>query len=408
LPFDGYFVMCDTLDLPNLGPRSRAYWSERLKKWMLWAKGGTKVQYASGERKWLILYSPLSLVYRVIVFSLIVLWVGSYSVVLGTLAAVFALSTICIMPLWRLVSSVLQGAPAGALRLRARTVVAGVALAIGSLLFAVPFPSHTLARGVVWLPDEARVRAETDGFVAKILVKDGEQVEAGRLLLVLEDREMVVERGVLTQKLARFRTDRYRQILTNPLRAENVAQEIKRLQHEIQRIDERIGRLSIRAQMNGRLVMPRQDDMLGSFALRGDTLGYVLASEQIRVRAALSERDAALVREATLGISVRLDDAPETAISAQLIRDVPAATHDLPSPALGDRGGGPYVTDPADENGLRTIDPVVLVDLQLPEAMLERVGGRAWVRYDHGSTPIADQCYRRVRQLFLQHFNPSG
>jgi len=409
LPFDGYYVMCDVLDLPNLGPRSRAYWFERLRQLaLLGARGGTSVEYAKGERKWLVMYAPLSLACRLFISSLIVLWVGSYSVLLGTLAAIFVLITVCLMPAWRLISSVLASAPAGTPRFRARAALAGVALAIGTVLFAVPFPSHTLARGVVWLPDQARVRAETDGFVAHILVKDGEQVEAGRLLLVLEDPDLLVEHDMMSRKLAGLRADHYSVLLTNPLQAENVVEEIVQIRNQLQRVEERIEHLNIRARMSGRLVVPRQDDLLGSMARRGDTLGYVLVSEQIRVRAALSERDAALVRESTRSISVRLADAPENAIRALLIRDVPAATHDLPSRALGDRGGGPYATDPADENGLRTIEPVVLSDLKLPEAILQRVGGRAWVRYSHGATPIADQCYRILRQLFLQHFNPAG
>ena len=249
---------------------------------------------------------------------------------------------------------------------------------------------------------------ETDGFVAQILVKDGEQVETGRLLLVLEDPELLVEQDMMSRKLAGLQADHYAALLTNPLQAENVVEEIVQVRNQLHRVEERIEHLNIRAQMSGRLVMPRQDDLLGSMARRGDTLGYVLVSEQIRVRAALSEHDAALVRESTRSISVRLDDAPENEIQAQLIRDVPAATHDLPSRALGDRGGGPYATDPADENGLRTIEPVVLSDLKLPEAILQRVGGRAWVRYSHAATPIANQSYRLLRQLFLQHFNPAG
>ena len=409
LPFDGYYVMCDALDLPNLGPRSRAYWFERLRQLaLLGARGGTSVEYAKGELKWLVLYAPLSLAYRLFVSTLIVLWVGSYSVVLGTLAAVFVLITVCVMPVWRLASSVLASAPAGTPRFRARAALAGAVLVIGTVLFAVPFPSHTLARGVVWLPDQAQVRPETDGFVSQILVSDGEQVEAGRLLLVLEDEELLVDQDMMSRKLAALRADHYSVLLTNPLQAENIVEEIVQVRNQLQRIEERIEHLNIRAQMSGRLVIPRQDDLLGAMARRGETLGYVLVSEQIRVRAALSEHDAALVRESTRSISVRLDDAPENAIQAQLIRDVPAATHDLPSRALGDRGGGPYATDPADENGLRTIEPVVLSDLKLPEARLQRVGGRAWVRYSHRATPIANQSYRLLRQLFLQHFNPAG
>jgi putative peptide zinc metalloprotease protein len=50
----------------------------------------------------------------------------------------------------------------------------------------------------------------------------------------------------------------------------------------------------------------------------------------------------------------------------------------------------------------------VLIDLKLPASTLERIGSRAWVRFDHGAQPLAQRWYREVRQLFLQHFNPAG
>jgi len=43
----------------------------------------------------------------------------------------------------------------------------------------------------------------------------------------------------------------------------------------------------------------------------------------------------------------------------------------------------------------------------LASTVLERVGARAYVRFDHGAEPIAVQGYRQLRQLFLQYFNPA-
>jgi putative peptide zinc metalloprotease protein len=36
---------------------------------------------------------------------------------------------------------------------------------------------------------------------------------------------------------------------------------------------------------------------------------------------------------------------------------------------------------------------------------LERLGGRAWVRFEHGAEPLSRQWYRRLRQLFLSRFD---
>jgi putative peptide zinc metalloprotease protein len=408
MTFDGYYVLCDALDLPNLASRSKAYWAERLQQFALGSVRESDIQHAGGEGKWLVLYAPLSAIYRIFVSMLIVFWIGSQSVVLGVLAAAYMLFALCIKPLWTAISWIGTAAPAGAARVRARTI-GGVAVAgLFCLLFAVPFPSNTLARGVVWLPEQAQIRAQTDGFVAKILVRDGEPVREGDVLLVMEDPDLVVERDVLARKLAGLQADQFSALLRDPGRAQNLEQDLVSVESELGRADERIGQLTVRAQLAGRLAMPRQEDLPGRFFRRGERMGYVLASEEIGVRAAVPEYEVDLMREATGRITVRLADSPGQLLDAERVREVPAATNELPSAALGDRGGGPYVTDPADKDALHTLEPLVLIDIKLPAMNLQRVGARAWVRFDHGAQPLAEQSYRRLRQLFLRHFNPTG
>ena len=51
--------------------------------------------------------------------------------------------------------------------------------------------------------------------------------------------------------------------------------------------------------------------------------------------------------------------------------------------------------------------PVVLADVRLASRAVPRTGGRAWVRFDHGWSPLAAQAARGLQQLLLQHFNPA-
>ena len=39
-----------------------------------------------------------------------------------------------------------------------------------ALVFIAPAPSWTRAEGVIWVPEEAQVRAGTEGFVERVLV----------------------------------------------------------------------------------------------------------------------------------------------------------------------------------------------------------------------------------------------
>lgn len=406
LPFDAYYVLSDLIDVPNLNPRSKKFWNNILRRFVLGADGVAAEHMAKGEKKWLFAYFPLSMCYRVIVFGAIVVWVGSKSLILGILAGLFVLATFVVLPLWKTFSEILASASAHGTKRRSWLATGGIFAGFLLLVGAFPMPHNTLAHGVVWLPEQARVRAKTGGFVSSVLVRNGEHVEPGRTLLVLEDSALLADRRALESQLERATTQRYAAMFIDAERAQKLEKEIERLRVDLHRAEEKIADLEIRSRVSGQLVLPRQDDLIGTFVSQGSTLGYVFETEQISIRAAVPEYDAALVRQDTRGIAVRISDRPERPVVARLVRDVPAATQILPSPALGDRGGGALVTDPSDSDGVRAVEPVVLFDLALPGTTLERAGGRAWVRFEHSAKPLASQWYRRMRQVFLQQFNP--
>ena len=406
LRFDGYYLLCDAVDLPNLATRSRAFWLERLSRLAFGVKGSATIEPAPGERGWLIAYAPLSTAYRLFACALIVLWAGGYSLVLGTAAAAYVLVVFVAKPLVAAARVLISEAPGNA-GLRGRTI-AGVTTAAFVLLIAVvPFPFHTAAHGVVWPPDEAHVRPGVAGFVSEIPVRDGERVAAGEVLLRLEDPVLHATRAELTAELERIRTG-VAGAMRDPGRTADFERETVRIEGELQRTEEKIAQLELRAQIGGTLVMPRQQDLPGSFVKQGAPLGYVLNAADTRVRAAVPERDAALVRERVQGVAVRLAEDATRTLEAELVADVPASTRELPSAALSERGGGPFVADPSDRNGLKITEPVVLVDVRVPGRELDRIGGRAWLRFEHGAEPLVAQWYRRARQLLLGHFNPSA
>ena len=407
LRFDAYHILCDAFDLPNLAGRSRLYWTNLMKHLVLGKKNFIPLALAPGERKWLVAYAPLSITYAIALVSYIVLWLGTKSVVIGLLAALFALSSMIIKPLFTTIRSIVSATTIGSGRRRAKMVITSALLFVAILLCAIPVPFNTTAQGVIWVPELAYIRPITEGFIKEIRVSHDEQVEPNQILLVLEDPTLIAERDKLNNQLSGMHADQYSLIFQDPVRAASIGEQIEKVSAELLRTEERIKGLQVRSQIKGKLVMPHQYDLLGTFIQKGLVLGYVLNKDIIKVRAAIPEPAAALVRERLKSVQVRTADHVDQAIIASMVMDTPAVTRTLPSPAMGDRGGGRYVTDPADENGLTTTEPLVLIDLNLPSTALERVGARVNVRFDHGSEPIAMQVYRHLQQLFLRHFNPA-
>jgi putative peptide zinc metalloprotease protein len=137
-------------------------------------------------------------------------------------------------------------------------------------------------------------------------------------------------------------------------------------------------------------------------------LGYVLAPGAAQVRLVLRDEDLLRVRGRLQSIEVRLAEGPGQVHAGRLLNEIPAATHRLPSAALGDRQGGPVAIDPADPEGLRSQQPVFLWDVAVPDIAGERIGSRAWVKLRLPPEPLGLQALRVLRQLLVRQFNPTG
>lgn len=400
--FDGYFLFCDLIDVPNLDQRSRNWWVTFLQRRLLGADMPV-VALAAGERKWMVLYAPLAWTFRLYLGIQTMLWAAAKSALLGLLFALAFVAFMLAGPIRTVSRLVLQLMQAGERR-RTRVVVAGIAVALVLVTMVVPMPFGTTAQAVVWLPEQAQVRAGAEGFVREIRVRDGEQIAPGQVLAVLDEPELLASLDEANSRLTSLRTEQYNELRHSRSRTLGYEQAIAHAEAEVARLDERAGQLTIRSEVEGRMVLARQDDLHGSFLKKGTVLGYVMTPVSATVRAVVPHADAALVRERTRSVSVRLEDNAGMSVQARLQRDVPAATLALPSAALADRNGGAIPTDPSDKEQLRALEPFFMFDVELPGVQLPRIGGRAWTYFDFGREPLVVQWGHAMRQLLIRHF----
>ena len=133
-------------------------------------------------------------------------------------------------------------------------------------------------------------------------------------------------------------------------------------------------------------------------------MGYVVGPAITTALVVIPQSDIALVRANTEAVEVRLSSRPRHVLPARIRREVPAATNRLPSAALGAAGGGPLPVDANDPEGLRTPEAIFQLELALlEEAGVRRIGERVYVRFDHGSEPLALRAFRALQRLFLRH-----
>lgn len=408
LRFDGYYMLSDAIQVHNLSARSGLYWRYILLRHGLRLKDAQPPQCAPGEQAWLFAYGPLSWLYRVALTVIIVSWIGGWSAALAVLIGLYTLWALFVTPVKNLWQSLRRTQAPHDARRRAKVAIAAWAGGLFILLGVVPMPFATVTQGVVWIPENAQIRAESGGFITAFKARDGELVAAGDHLLVLSDPELLVEAASLRSEVLQMETEQYRLMLSSPVEAANLGEHLHRLARDLADAEERVAQLEIRAGVAGRLSIPHQSDIDGSYLPKGRVLGHIVNNEPAIVRVALGQSAAALVSADTRSISVRLAESRDQTLDATLKSAIAGTSNRLPSPALADRSNGPHVVDPSDPEFQTSREPVFVFDLALPIEQGERIGGRAWVRFEHAATPLAVQIGRRLQQLFLRSFNPGG
>lgn len=162
----------------------------------------------------------------------------------------------------------------------------------------------------------------------------------------------------------------------------------------------------IRSPIAGRFSVPRSRDLPGNFISQGDIVGYLITPRAKSVHLAVPQDDVGLLRTHIESIQVRIADRLDKVYSANISRQVPGGTNQLPSAALGSDGGGVLAIDPRDSSGKSTLETVFVYELELPSKTVSApIGTRVYVRIDHGSEALAIQWYRRLRQVFLSTLN---
>jgi putative peptide zinc metalloprotease protein len=405
--FDGYHMLTDAFELPNLAPRSAQFWLHQLRRVLLRVPGEAPLQPAAGEAPWLWAYAPASLVMRWLIAVSVILWLGSVSALFGSAVALafgWWLIGKPALTLWRWLQS---AALADGTRVRAQRRIAVASGLLGLAAVALPLPDTTVAQGVLWAPDQALVRAQVDGFVDELLVDDGQQVQLGDALLRLHAPALHAAHERLQGRIAALQSERFQTLRDDPARAAAVEHELQAAEAEADQALERLGHLTVQAQVAGRVSITRAADLSGRYVARGTLIGHVMTGEPGLVRVAVPDDRAALVAGYRGEVDVRLADPAAPALRGRWTGSTSGAGARLPSAALGDRSGGPIATDPEDREGLRPLQAILMADVHLPQATGDRIGERVQVRLAHGAAPVAWQAARALQQQVLRHFHPA-
>lgn len=405
LRFDGYYVLSDLLEVPNLAGRAVQFWGNLANRHLLGVQGLRRFPATAWERAVFVAYAPAAYAYRISVSLGVALFVAAHYLAVGVALAAITLFTGLVWPVlrafWRVATAPLYRRTRG----RAVAVSFGGVAALLLAVLAVPAPVHTTAEGVVWLPEDAIVRAGTDGFVD--LVAAPGAVTPGTPLVAMvhpvAQARLQVSAARVEELQARYAAEWVQDRIAAGVTAVELAQESASLERE--RVRE--GRLTAVAAGPGTFVPVRPGaDMAGRYVKEGEVLGYVTPAGGEVARVVVPQADVALVQGRLRHVSVLMPDR-RTAIRSSVLRALPAGLEELPHPALASGNGGGTVTDPRDTRAARAFERQFQFDVALPDAAATRAAGwgaKVLVRFDYAWEPLGDTIYRRVRQGLLSRF----
>ncbi len=406
LRYDGYYLLTDFAEIPNLAQRGTQYLGYLIQHYVFGVTSAEPPLSTPGERVWFVTYTTLSFAYRITIYVAIIQFIATKFFTLGLLLALWAVVSMLVLPLVKAGKFLFSSPRLG--HKRRRAIAVSVAALVAALIFItlVPLPLSTVAEGVFWLPDESIVRARTEGFVDGLEAEPGARVKPGDLLVRCSDPLLPARIRVLEAQLRELEVQYDLKERTDRVQAQVTLEEITQVKEQIAHARTRAEELTIYSRAEGTFFAPTPQDFPGRFFRRGEVIGYVLNDSAITARVVASQSDVDLVRTRTRNVKIRLPERMSTILPAVLVREVPAGTDRLPARVLSQAGGGEVAIDPRDEKGVKTVQKVFLFDIQLPPgAYIFNVGGRVYVRFDHGFEPLAWRWYRSVRQLLLTRFN---
>jgi putative peptide zinc metalloprotease protein len=406
LRFDGYHILSDLIEIPNLGSRANQYMGYLVQRYAFGKQDALQMTETKSERLWLAFYAVASFAYRLFVtFAIIVFIVGELFFI-GVVLALWSVASMLIIPLVKGIHYVFYSPALHRERRRAVNLTVGSTVFIVLFSLAVPVPFHRQAEGVIWVPEDAEIRASTSGFVQRLAADPGAHVSKGAIVIESHDPDLITQTVSQRARVEQLEVEYSSTFLDDRVKSAIVHDELEKERALLARLENRIESLAVEARTSGRLVVPAAPDLPGKFVQQGELMGYVLEGAIRTVRVVLTQDDIDVVRGGLKSVQLKLIDRLNETYTAKVLREVPGGRDQLPSKALALEHGGIHATDPRDRNGTQTLARVFQFDLLLPPSVGEvSLGARTYVRFDLASEPLAFRWYRAMRQLLLSNFN---
>ena len=418
LRYDGYYILSDILEIPNLAQRSKQYLYYLVRKYVWSVKQARNPAHSRGEKGWFVFYGIASTIYRVFICVRILMFVADKLFMFGLILALAAAVAWVLVPLGKFLHYLLTSGEL--MRVRGRAI-ASTALTLGAIVIGVgfvPAPNRFRLEGVVKPLRQEILHAAADGFITDALPSNRQVGPDGEPLLTARSPELTAGLAQVKAQRRELQARRRLAMTKDTTEAQILAEQIATVDERITRITEQIDSLSIKASFAGTWISPDIDRARGAYLRRGDRIGMVTSSGVV-IRAAASQEVVDMLFDGAKNadVQIRIKGHPDPKMTGTITRVIESGREHLFSPALGQAAGGSVRTDPKDPKGMKTaerffeveIEPARFNDPDDPNnvwngKMPLLVEQRVVVRVEMPPKPLAQQWYREILQLVQRRF----
>ena len=413
LRYDGYYILSDLVEIPNLSQRSRDYLHYLVRKYAWSVRNPRNPANTRGERIWFVCYGICSTIYRIFISLRILLFVADKLFLLGAALAVAGAISFVFVPLGRFVRYLatsgellrVRGRAVGSTLAALAVVVVGVGL--------IPAPDRFRFEGVVEPASLAIIYAGTDGFIQDFLPSGTEASPDGPPLIRAVNPQLQAQAAGLRAERRRIEAQRRLAQTRDVASAQVYGEQLAALDGQIARLEEELATLTLQPPWAGRWVSPDIDRLRGAYVQRGDKLGLLTGLEAVIVRAMVGQKAApTIVTEAAEGpdaprVDIRVRGRPDMELSGRVGKVLPAGQEQLPSAALGYAAGGSIQTAADDPHGTKSAEQLfeIRIDPDQHSSLRLLPGQRVVVRFHAHAKPLAAQWWRELLQLVQRRFH---
>jgi putative peptide zinc metalloprotease protein len=411
--FDGYFILADLVQIPNLYAES-ATEVRRIAKRVTFGLHSNPSHYVGWRLGLTRIYGFAALLWKIVIC--VSLSIAASTMFAGAGIALAFIGVVMwfgrpILELSRFCQQTLRSEPP---RLVRAVLVGSVLLLLAvSAICWLPIPTVVHVPAVAEYLPETLVRSRADGFVKAVHVKNNALVQEGDLLMELsnpdltfqlERLQVTLEQNALRQRQAIDQHDASAELVLKEQRAA--------LTNQIQQLRPQAEGLRLTAPRSGRVVARGLSQMAGRYVREGDSLLTIAEPSEKELLAIVHQNEVAEIRE-ELGTMVPIRLAHFKQIKGKVERIDPRATNRLAAPALSALEGGTLAVRSASENEedssgtddpVRLIEPHFPVHIQLESAVAAEVaaGMRTQVAVGYRTDPLAKRLRTAIRRMWHQ------